>query len=36
LVALFDCLHDMGDPVGAAAHIRETLADDATCVLVEL
>jgi hypothetical protein len=30
LVALFDCLHDMGDPVEAAAHIRETLADDGT------
>ena len=26
LVAFFDCLHDMGDPVGAAAHVRETLA----------
>jgi SAM-dependent methyltransferase len=35
LVALFDCLHDMGDPVGAAAHIRETLADDGSCMLVE-
>jgi SAM-dependent methyltransferase len=35
LVALFDCLHDMGDPVGAAAHIRETLSDDGTCLLVE-
>ena len=22
LVAFFDCLHDMGDPVGAAAHVR--------------
>ena len=35
LVALFDCLHDMGDPVGAAAHIRDTLSDDGTCMLVE-
>jgi SAM-dependent methyltransferase len=35
LVALFDCLHDMGDPVGVAAHIRETLAEDGTCLLVE-
>ena len=26
LVAFFDCLHDMGDPVGAARHVRETLA----------
>ena len=28
LVAVFDALHDMGDPVGAAAHIRQTLAPD--------
>lgn len=28
LVAFFDCLHDMGDPIGAARHVRETLADD--------
>ena len=27
LVTMFDCLHDMGDPVGAARHVRETLAD---------
>jgi 2-polyprenyl-3-methyl-5-hydroxy-6-metoxy-1,4-benzoquinol methylase len=35
LVAMFDCLHDMGDPVGAAAHVLETLADDGTWMLVE-
>jgi SAM-dependent methyltransferase len=35
LVCFFDCLHDMGDPVGALKHVRETLADDATCLLVE-
>jgi SAM-dependent methyltransferase len=35
LVALFDCFHDLGDPVGVAAHIRETLAEDGTCMLVE-
>ena len=35
LVTLFDCLHDMGNPVGAASHIRETLSDDGTCMLVE-
>jgi SAM-dependent methyltransferase len=35
LVALFDCLHDMGDPVGAAKHIRESLAPDGTFLLVE-
>jgi hypothetical protein len=26
LVAFFDCLHDMGDPVGAGKHVKETLA----------
>ncbi len=30
LVTFFDCLHDMGDPVGASAHVRETLAPDGT------
>ena len=35
LVAFFDCLHDMGDPDGAAAHVRSTLADDGTWLLVE-
>lgn len=35
LACLFDCLHDMGDPVKAAAHIRDTLADDGTLLLVE-
>ena len=35
LVAFFDCLHDMGDPVGAAAHVRESLAPDGTWLLVE-
>jgi SAM-dependent methyltransferase len=35
LVCLFDCLHDMGDPVGAARHIRERLAADGTLLLVE-
>jgi SAM-dependent methyltransferase len=34
-VAMFDCLHDMGDPVGAAAHVRETLAADGTWMIVE-
>ena len=32
---IFDALHDMGDPVGAAKHIRETLKDDGTFMLVE-
>ena len=35
LVCFFDCLHDMGDPVGAIKHVRETLAKDGTCMLVE-
>jgi SAM-dependent methyltransferase len=35
LVTLFDCLHDMGDPVGAARRIHEALADDGTLLLVE-
>jgi SAM-dependent methyltransferase len=35
LVCVFDCLHDMGDPVGAATHIRETLAPDGTWMIVE-
>jgi len=35
LVAVFDCLHDMGDPVGAAAHVRETLRNDGCWMIVE-
>jgi SAM-dependent methyltransferase len=35
LVTMFDCLHDMGDPVGAARHVRESLADDGTWMIVE-
>ena len=35
LVTSFDCLHDMGDPVGAATHVRETLAPDGTWLLIE-
>jgi SAM-dependent methyltransferase len=35
LVATFDCLHDMGDPLGAARHIRRALADDGTWLIVE-
>ena len=34
-VAVFDCLHDMGDPIGAAAHVRRSLADDGTWMIVE-
>jgi SAM-dependent methyltransferase len=35
LVCFFDCLHDMGDPVGAMQHVRETLDDDGSVMLVE-
>ena len=35
LVTMFDCLHDMGDPVGAARHVRGTLAEDGTWMVVE-
>lgn len=35
LVAIFDALHDMPDPSTAARHVRETLADDGTFLLVE-
>jgi SAM-dependent methyltransferase len=34
-VAFFDCLHDMGDPAGAARHVRETLAPHGTWMIVE-
>jgi ubiquinone/menaquinone biosynthesis C-methylase UbiE len=35
LIATFDCLHDMGDPVGAARHIRQALDADGTWLIVE-
>jgi 2-polyprenyl-3-methyl-5-hydroxy-6-metoxy-1,4-benzoquinol methylase len=35
LVTMFDALHEMGDPVGAARHVRETLKPDGTLMLVE-
>src|SRR5918998_1702420 len=35
LICFFDALHDMGDPVGAAAHAREALAEDGVVMLVE-
>jgi SAM-dependent methyltransferase len=34
-VAVFDCLHDMGDPIGAAAHVRQSLGKDGTWMIVE-
>jgi SAM-dependent methyltransferase len=35
LVCHFDCLHDMGDPLGAARHVRETLKPDGRWMIVE-
>ena len=35
LVTFFDCLHDMGDPVGAARHVRKSLAPGGVWMLVE-
>jgi SAM-dependent methyltransferase len=34
-VTVFDCLHDMGDPVGAAKHVRQVIANDGTWMIVE-
>jgi SAM-dependent methyltransferase len=35
LVTMFDCLHDMGDPVGAAKYLRQHIAPDGTWMIVE-
>ena len=35
LVAVFDCLHDMGDPIGASAHVRASLKPDGAWMIVE-
>ncbi len=35
LVCFFDCLHDMGDPAGACAHVRDQLAPGGTLMLIE-
>jgi SAM-dependent methyltransferase len=35
LAATFDCLHDMGDPLAAARHIRQALAPDGTWLIAE-
>jgi SAM-dependent methyltransferase len=35
LITFFDCLHDMGDPVGAAKHAFEALDKDGSCMIVE-
>jgi ubiquinone/menaquinone biosynthesis C-methylase UbiE len=34
-VAVFDCLHDMGDPIGAAKHVHQSLSKDGTWMIVE-
>ncbi len=35
LITMFDCLHDMGDPVGAARHVRRAIDPDGTWMIVE-
>ena len=35
LVTMFDCLHDMGDPIGAARRVREVIAEDGSWMIVE-
>ncbi len=35
LVTFFDCLHDMGDPAGAAAHVRQSLKQDGSWMIIE-
>jgi len=35
LICFFDCLHDMGDPVGACNHVKSALKPDGTCMIVE-
>jgi SAM-dependent methyltransferase len=35
LIAFFDCLHDMSDPVGAAQHAHQALKSDGSCMIVE-
>lgn len=35
MVAVFDCLHDMGDPVGASAHVKSSLKPEGSWMIVE-
>ena len=35
LIAFFDCLHDMGDPISVSRHAREAISDDGTAMIVE-
>ena len=34
-VTMFDCLHDMGDPIGASAHVKNSMVEDGTWLIVE-
>ena len=35
LITFFDCLHDMGDPVGAMKFAKQSLKPDGTCMIIE-
>jgi SAM-dependent methyltransferase len=35
LIAFFDCLHDMADPISVSRHAREAISDDGTAMIVE-
>src|SRR5882757_1858893 len=35
LIAFFDCLHDMGDPINVSRHARQAMKDDGTAMIVE-
>jgi SAM-dependent methyltransferase len=35
LITMFDCLHDMGDPVGVSRHMRKAIKNDGTWMIVE-
>ena len=35
VIPIFDCLHDMGDPIGVSRHAREAISDDGTAMIVE-
>ena len=35
IIALFECFHDMGDPIGVARHLRESLNEDGTVLILE-
>jgi 2-polyprenyl-3-methyl-5-hydroxy-6-metoxy-1,4-benzoquinol methylase len=35
LITFFDCLHDMGDPIGAMKFAKQSLKPDGTCMIIE-